>query len=108
MGARPVDTEQRFARLATLAILLGVGTWTLLIVTNPQFRLNVRLPHLSTAIQAVADGKSTTEVAESLFISEQTVHSHIQSVLTKLGVRSKLEAVLFALREGRIRLPQAP
>jgi hypothetical protein len=35
-----------------------------------------------------------------------STHSHIKSVLTKLGVRSKLEAVLFGLREGLLQLSQ--
>lgn len=55
-------------------------------------------------LQAIADGRSTAETAEALFISEHTVQSHVRSILAKLGVRSKLEAVLFALRHGAIQL----
>ncbi|HEX2030862.1 MAG TPA: response regulator transcription factor [Actinomycetota bacterium] len=56
-------------------------------------------------LQGLAEGKSTPELAEALFISPHTVHSHVRSILAKLGVRSKLEAVLFALRQRIIRLP---
>jgi DNA-binding NarL/FixJ family response regulator len=56
-------------------------------------------------LQELAEGKSTGEVASTLSISPHTVQSHIRSILTKLGVRSKLEAVLVALRQGLIRLP---
>jgi DNA-binding NarL/FixJ family response regulator len=56
-------------------------------------------------LQAVADGKSTTEVADALFISPVTVQGHMRKVLSKLGVRSKLEAVSLALRHGAIRRP---
>lgn len=49
-------------------------------------------------LQAFAEGKSTQETGEALFISQHTVHSHTRSVLSKLGVRSKLEAVVRALR----------
>jgi two-component system, NarL family, response regulator LiaR len=55
-------------------------------------------------LQALADGGSVAEVAESLFISLHTVHSHMGSILTKLEVHSKLEALLLALRHGVIRL----
>lgn len=56
-------------------------------------------------LQELAEGKSTGEVARALSISPHTVQSHIRSILTKLGVRSKLEAVLIGLRRGMIRLP---
>ena len=58
-------------------------------------------------LQGLAEGKSTTELAEALFISPHTVHSHVRSILSKLGVRSKLEAVLFGLRQRVIRLSDA-
>jgi two-component system, NarL family, response regulator LiaR len=53
-------------------------------------------------LQLVANGKSTSEVARALFISPRTVQSHVKSVLSKLGVHSKLEAVAFALRHRLI------
>jgi len=49
-------------------------------------------------------GRTTQEVASKLFISPHTVHGHVRSILTKLGVRSKLEAVLYGLRHDVIRL----
>lgn len=56
-------------------------------------------------LQAIAQGRSTREVAESLFISQLTVQTHVKNILAKLGVHSKLEAVTFALRHGVIRIP---
>jgi DNA-binding NarL/FixJ family response regulator len=55
-------------------------------------------------LQALVDGKTTDEVADALFLSKRTVQGHVQSVLTKLGVRSKLEAVLDGLRRGYVGL----
>ena len=55
-------------------------------------------------LQALADGLSTNEVASTLFLSRRTVQGHVQSILTKLHVRSKLEAVLYGLRHGLVRL----
>lgn len=55
-------------------------------------------------LQATAGGRSPAQIAEALFISPHTVHSHVRSILAKLAVHSKLEAVVFALRHGAIRL----
>ncbi|HET8768321.1 MAG TPA: response regulator transcription factor [Pedococcus sp.] len=59
-------------------------------------------------LQALADGLSTQEVASTLFLSRRTVQGHVQSILTKLQVRSKLEAVLYGLRHGLVRLKPTP
>src|SRR5436309_4577353 len=56
-------------------------------------------------LQAIAQGSSTRELAETLFISQLTVQTHVKNILAKLGVHSKLEAVTFALRHGVIRMP---
>jgi two-component system, NarL family, response regulator LiaR len=55
-------------------------------------------------LQAVADGKSTEDIATSLYLSPHTVNSHVRSILIKLGVHSKLDAVLFGLRHELIRV----
>ncbi len=55
-------------------------------------------------LQAIADGNSTDQIAVSLFVSPHTVNSHVRSILTKLGVHSKLDAVLFGLRHGIIKV----
>jgi DNA-binding NarL/FixJ family response regulator len=55
-------------------------------------------------LQQLAHGKSTVEVASALFISPHTVQSHTRNILTKLGVHSKLEAVILVLRHGLIQL----
>jgi NarL family two-component system response regulator LiaR len=58
-------------------------------------------------LQALAEGNSVPEIAGTLFISPHTVNSHVRNILTKLGVHSKLEAVLMALRQGIIRTSRA-
>ena len=54
--------------------------------------------------QAVAEGRSNKEVADLLFISERTVKAHLGSVFEKLGIRDRLQLVLFV---ASVRL-QAP
>jgi DNA-binding CsgD family transcriptional regulator len=53
-------------------------------------------------LRLLADGVSTSAVADSLFISVATVRNHIQKTLRKLDVHSKLEAVALALRSRLI------
>ncbi len=53
-------------------------------------------------LNLLADGTSTQDIAHELFISVTTVRSHVQSILGKLGVHSKLEAVAAAYRTGLI------
>jgi DNA-binding NarL/FixJ family response regulator len=56
-------------------------------------------------LQAIAEGVTTKELAERLFISRQTVQTHVKNILVKLGVHSKLEAVAFVIRHGLVQLP---
>ena len=53
-------------------------------------------------IVLLTHGRSTSETAAALHISPLTVRSHVKSILAKLGVHSKLEAVSYALRNGLI------
>lgn len=53
-------------------------------------------------LRLVADGAASREIADSLFISVTTVRNHIQNILRKLEVHSKLEAVSLALRNRAI------
>ena len=50
----------------------------------------------------LAKGLRNEEIATSLFISPQTVQTHVRNLLGKLGVHSKLEAVAFAVRHGAV------
>jgi DNA-binding CsgD family transcriptional regulator len=57
---------------------------------------------------AISGGRTNSEIAKQLFLSVNTVRNHVQSVLTKLGAHSKLEAASMALREGLVRVESAP
>lgn len=54
-------------------------------------------------LELLAEGVSTQEIAERLYVSTNTVRNHAQSILMKLGVHSRLEAVSTAVRQGVIR-----
>ena len=63
-------------------------------------------PREREVLEAAAAGLSTDETAARLSISTHTVRTHVKNVLSKLGARSKLEAVMIAIRMGLIRAPE--
>ena len=54
-------------------------------------------------LQLLADGMSNAEVAQKLFISQETVKSHVRHILAKLEADNRTQAVAIALRESIIR-----
>ena len=59
-------------------------------------------PREREILQLLADGLSNGDVAERLFISQETVKSHVRHVLTKLEADTRTQAVAIALREAII------
>ena len=51
-------------------------------------------------LQLVAEGYSTAEIARALWITEDTVRTHIKRTLARLGARTRAHAVAIAFREG--------
>lgn len=57
-------------------------------------------------LNLVAQGLSNREVAGRLFLSEETIRSHVKATLRKMGKKHRLEAVLAALQAGLLESPQ--
>lgn len=57
-------------------------------------------PRETQVLRALAAGETAAQIAESLGISTLTVQSHVKSILAKLGVHSKIEAITLAWRHG--------
>jgi LuxR family quorum sensing-dependent transcriptional regulator len=60
-------------------------------------------PRERECLQWVAAGKTDWEISQILSISEQTVHGYVQNAMTKLGARTRAQAVALALLSAQIR-----
>ena len=63
-------------------------------------------PRQREILRELACGRSAREICDRLTLSPNTLRTHIQRILAKLGAHSKLEAVTTALRLGIVALPQ--
>jgi DNA-binding NarL/FixJ family response regulator len=66
-------------------------------ITEPGFDLTDREREV---LRLVAAGKANKDIAADLFISERTARTHVSSILSKLGLASRTQAALWAVREG--------
>jgi PAS domain S-box-containing protein len=62
-------------------------------------------PRQREILDLIAAGRSTSEMAEKLSISTETVRNHLRSVFTELGVHTRLEAIATAQRLGLLAPP---
>jgi DNA-binding NarL/FixJ family response regulator len=60
-----------------------------------------------TVLLAMASGATNAEIARELFVSVATVKTHVARVLAKLGLRDRVQAVVFAY-ESRLVVPARP
>jgi DNA-binding NarL/FixJ family response regulator len=62
-------------------------------------------PREREILQALADGLNSRQIADQLYISIRTARNHINSILSKLGVHSQIQALLLALRYEIVTVP---
>ena len=74
-----------------------------------QDRSAVQVPRLTEreleVLRLVAKGLNNREAAKELFISENTIKNHVRNILDKLQLHSRMEAVLYAMRENLLDMP---
>ena len=56
-------------------------------------------------LRLVAKGMNNRNIARQLYISENTVKNHVRNILEKLQLHSRMEAVMYAVREDLLDLP---
>jgi two-component system NarL family response regulator len=59
-------------------------------------------------LRLVAQGMANKDIARELFISENTVKNHVRNILDKLRLHSRMEAVVYAVRENLLDLSDSP
>jgi DNA-binding NarL/FixJ family response regulator len=59
-------------------------------------------PREMDVLRLLAEGRSNKEIARSLYLVEETVKFHVRHILAKLGVQSRTQAVLVAIRLGMV------
>ena len=90
---------------ALLTLLLGR------LMPDQNGPLDVLTPRQREILQGLVDGLSRAAIGERLFLAKNTVRTHIQPLLSRLGAQSTLEAVAIAREAGmraQLRSPVAP
>ncbi|MGY6656718.1 response regulator [Amycolatopsis sp. TRM77291] len=100
-GVRVVASgEATLAPTVTRRLLDRVVTG--LPASPPDDRLALLTGREHEVLQQLARGLSNAEIAELLFLSPGTVKTHVGRILTKLGLRDRVQAVVFAYESGMI------
>jgi DNA-binding NarL/FixJ family response regulator len=71
-------------------------------------RMQRLTPRELEILQRIANGETSAKIAADLEMSPNTLRTHTQNVLTKLGVHSKLEAIVAAIRHGKVSTTSPP
>ncbi|MBI3046824.1 MAG: response regulator transcription factor [Acidobacteria bacterium] len=98
---RPIDRQKRLEEFVQQTLSEGakLSANGLLPAQRPSPAPPLSLRELEV-LQLLGRGARTKEIAHTLCISLATVRTHTQNILKKLGVHTKLEAVLHALRHN--------
>ena len=64
-------------------------------------------PRETDVLKGLAQGRSNREIAKALSVTEETVKSHVSSILGKLGLADRTQAAIFALQRHLVPLDQA-
>jgi DNA-binding NarL/FixJ family response regulator len=98
---KPFDPDEFLARTRRAIARSRPGQASL----TPEMRDFALTPRELEVLQRLAEGDGAKEIAYELVISPKTVRSHVQRVLAKLGVHSRVQAVAMAYQHGLVAGP---
>jgi DNA-binding NarL/FixJ family response regulator len=104
----PETLVQGLVTVASGATFTDLGLQDLLASDPSAARLAALTPRERQVLALLADGCSGPEIAERLFLSVETVRTHVANATVKLGARTRVQAVALLVRGGYDRLPDAP
>ena len=111
-SASPENLVEAVQVLARGDALLSPGVTRRVIEQLGVVKDRVELPDLTEreadVLALLAQGRSNSEIATDLFVGEATVKTHVSHLLTKLGVRDRIHAVVFAYENGVVVRGAAP
>ena len=108
-GVLPTDSSSRQVANAVRAVVDGMPA--IVMATKPprpshdpgvELRVRTLSNRERELLGLLANGWSNRRIAQECFLSLNTVRTHVQSILVKLGVHSKLEAVAFAYEHSLV------
>ena len=82
--------------------LIGRFARTLAVDTDISRRLETLTDRERQVLTELARGAANTEISETLFIGTATVKTHVSAIFTKLGLRDRAQAVVFAYESGLV------
>lgn len=90
------------------SVIVGIAQRVAAARDRPTDRQTVEplTPRELEVLRALTEGLSTPEICDQLFIAPNTLRTHVQNIMGKLRVHSKLEAVAFALRHRLVEPPK--
>ncbi|MBN2394065.1 MAG: protein kinase [Anaerolineae bacterium] len=105
-AARRSEIYQRLTQLGgTIEGGIGSQGWFEVTCTFTVDTPVTLTPREIDVIRLLAEGLSNKEIAQQLFISSRTVNYHLDNIYSKLGVNSRTEAAIYALRHGWVQRP---
>ena len=85
---------------APVAVMAGSSAMRLFSSTSPSLDSSPLSEREKQVVELISQGFKNKEIAERMFISEQTVKNHLHNIFDKLGVSDRLELALYAIHKN--------